>query len=141
MKIYGHLIEFGWISVVTDTKKLKANWANKGHKIIMTGYALNKSCDTYQVYNPSTCTVTERWDEKWLDWSQKASSEGMNIFSDNKGIHDIETSDLGWALDNDDDVDNISKPKGGRMIAVSSVQHLHQLFLLPCHLHQILLMA
>ena len=46
VKIYGHVIKFGQIGVVTDTKKLKANWTNKGHKIIMTGYASNKSSDT-----------------------------------------------------------------------------------------------
>ena len=37
--------------------KIKANWKNKGQKVIKTGYTTNKLYVTYCVYNPRTCKV------------------------------------------------------------------------------------
>ena len=34
-KIYNHLIKFGRIGMITDTAKIKANWKNKGQRVIM----------------------------------------------------------------------------------------------------------
>ena len=46
-KIYSHLVEFGRKGIVNTTGKFKRNWENKGFRGIMTGYATNKSSNTY----------------------------------------------------------------------------------------------
>ena len=123
-KIYPHLIEFGRIGVVTDTGKIKANWKNKGHKVIMTGYATNKSSDTYRIYNPKTRKITERRDIKWLDWIRRPPAAGMDIFiqeDPDKDAKSPRNDSLTWLLDEYDDEDPSPKQKGGRILPTASL--------------------
>ena len=46
-KIYSNLVEFGLVGVVSNTAKIKKNWEDKEFRVMMCGYATNKSHDTY----------------------------------------------------------------------------------------------
>lgn len=82
VKIYPHLIEFGRKGVITTGKKKALS--NRGTRIIMVGYASNKSRHTYQVYNPTTRKVTERRDVVWMNWEKTIPKQWIDIFQSTK---------------------------------------------------------
>ena len=49
--IVGSLLEFGRIRYITKQEKFKNQMTDKKFKVIMVGYAVNHTRDTYKLYN------------------------------------------------------------------------------------------
>jgi hypothetical protein len=50
--LYPNLMEFGRIGIVSIRQKFKSKWKEKGIKMIMVGYTVDSSADTYWMYCP-----------------------------------------------------------------------------------------
>ena len=75
-----HLVEWGRIGYVTIRTKIQKKWRDRSIKMIMVGYALDHTPDTYRMYNPETNKVVLSRDVRWAEWKDTDPSETLKVF-------------------------------------------------------------
>ena len=75
------MIELGRIGYVTKREKILGKLEERSTKMIMVGYATNHSGDVYRMYDPRTKCIILLRDVKWASWTNKNSTDDMNLFS------------------------------------------------------------
>ena len=75
-----HLVEWGRIGYVTIRTKIQKKWRDRAVKMIMVGYALDHTPDTYRMYNPETNKVILTRDVRWAEWKDTDPSETLKLF-------------------------------------------------------------
>ena len=74
-------MEFGRIGYVTRRDKMIGKLEQRGHKMIMVGYAESHASGVYRMYNPETKRVILTRDVTWADWQRKTPTDDTELFS------------------------------------------------------------
>ena len=81
-KLMKHLVQFGRVGVANDKgNKLKAKMNERGHVVMMVGYAANHASDTYRVFNPKTNRIVFSRDITWDSFKSKKLDDMLDVYS------------------------------------------------------------